>query len=254
MKSVLREITHTAAIPIIADPWRDDEDESAKGKRIISSRRARVRAEYAAQHAALDPRLRPYLLNRQHDSFIQQFRREGDRFTITALDGDADMLVHWNSDPEEWNTDGLPFELVFEGVEYVGWRRILDDATLAFSSEPQGVAQWLSDGFLDIHEPGVRWALQYWMSDAPRGSGYHLLLVEARSMHVIERQRDEWIQRFGKFGLKTYDRYHAVRSEMALAHLSAVPAEFDIQWPEGGAKAFVDGRLRLAHDPRGNIS
>ncbi len=233
MRSALRDITHMAAIPILADPDRGWEDESRKGHRIAAARKGRTRREYEAQLAALSDDLKPYLLDRQHDAYIQAFRREGDRFTITAHDQDAAMLVDWGLG-RDYKTEGLPFDLVFAGVSYVGWRRVLEDGGLAAASEPRDVTQWLFDGFVDLEGPGVRWALNYWTWGSTRRDGSHLLLVEAKSVWVVERQRQEWLERFGEEGLDSFDLYQAVRRDVSIARNPERLQDLGIAWPRRG--------------------
>lgn len=230
MKSALREITHMAAISILADPDRGWEDESPKGERIAAARQNRTRSEYKAQLAGLSDELKPYLLDRQHDAWIQRFCREGDRFTITALDEDANLLADWGLH-WDYKTEGLPFDLVFEGVSYAGWRRMLEDGSLSAASQPREVTQWLFDGFVDSEEPGVRWALNYWTWGPTRKDGSHLLLVEAKSVRVVQRQRQEWLRRFGEDGLDNFDRYQAIRADISLARDSERLNELGISWP-----------------------
>lgn len=212
MKSALRGIRHIQAFPTIADPERQSEKKTPKTKRIIAAREGRKRGEWLAQHARLAPELRPYFLGYQHDSFIQSFMRNGDRFTVTAFDRPLEeALGVWDN--------LLPFEVVFEGVSYVGWRTERQDGELIPASAPKGETEWLDDAFVDVETPGVRWILSLW-PDEPIGgwcSG-RFLLVEAREMRVVELQREAWLARLGAGEIGVFDRYLATRMESPLNH------------------------------------
>ena len=224
MKSVLRDLRHLAAFPTLA-PWADlDDDGSVKGSRIAVARAERSRRASAEAQAALHPALRGYLLGRQHDAWIQSFRREGDRLTITVHDEDlAGLAATIYGVP--WGEAAMPFDLVFEGVRYAGWRHVEDGGGLTFASAPRHPVEWLDDEILPADGPGVRWGLLYYVSGiGSRTSGRHLLLVEATNLRLVERQREAWRARFGDCALAVYDAYAPLRPELPLTYGKAGPA------------------------------
>ena len=219
MKSTLRHIRHLQAIPELADWNRGWADASKKGFRIAKTREVRTRDARQAARDALPRELRPYLLSRQHDAWIQSFRREGDRFTITVHDDDLATLAAHAYDAD-WSEVAIPFDLVFTGVTYVGWRHMDDDESLAFAAAPTAPVQWLGDAFVNRDDPGVRWALEFYTFGPRRRDGYHLLLVEAATMDVADNARELWQSKFGDEALALFDRYAAIRAELPLANSS----------------------------------
>lgn len=248
MKSVLRDIRHLAAIPALASTdrgeWVERHKDETKNARIAARREERSRTQYAAASAALLPDLKPYLIDRQHDARIVGWRREGERFTLTAHDEDLAMIVDWKYGPaletgvDYWEV-GMPFDLVFEGVHYVGWREERSTGELIPFSEPRErplrYTEWLNDVLIDPELPGVRWALaihhQRYEGGHFRGHKSLVLLIEAESVRVVERQREAWLAHFGADEIDLFDRYDAVRAEVSLAHDPERLNDFGVAWP-----------------------
>ena len=216
MKSVLRELQHLAAFPNLGQWELPDDDPSPKGVRIATAREVRSKRARAIGRAALKPVLRGYLFGRQHDAQIQSFRREGDRLTITVHDDDLAALANFVYGAP-WNEVEMPFDLVFEGVRYVGWRWIEYGGKLLFSPPPSGLIEWLDDEILPSEGTEIRWGLLVHASEEHgRRPHRRLLLVEAMTVRVVERQRDAWRTKFGEASLALLDHYAALRPQLAL--------------------------------------
>ncbi|RYG38638.1 hypothetical protein EON81_03090 [bacterium] len=118
-----------------------------------------------------------------------------------------------------WPNCLFPFDLIFEGVTYVGWRSVDKKEGLSWMP-PLAVSEnepstWWMDTFLEPEQIGVRWALLFRHTYRNRYSR-GMLLVEAASMRVVERQRQVWIDRVGSASLPIFDEYQAQRNENTL--------------------------------------
>ena len=227
MKSVLRGLRHIAALPGLGDPgrgeWSRGRKDEAKVARISAAREGRMRRarEEAREHVSSE--LEPYLFGRQHDAFVVGWKRDAQRFTLTALDEDLSMLLERRYGLDR-RREGMAFDLVFEGTDYVGWREERGDGSLVPYPAPRDFTftEWISDTLLESETPGVRWALSLWHQTYNKGhfSGQKdlVLLVEAASLRVVERQREGWLARLGAGEIGVFERYLASRMELPLSH------------------------------------
>ncbi|RYG38639.1 hypothetical protein EON81_03095 [bacterium] len=217
--SVLRRFRHLHDIPGLVDVeegsqdwWLDD---SEKTQRIVSDRLRRRSEAWTQSERAVSWALRSYVNNAQHDSHILGHIREGGRFTLTASDEHTEMLAQHGFDAVSKEAH-YPFDLVFEGVSFVGWRLREKDGTLRWAPPPQmgELAQWLLDCFIEPERPGVRWAVVFYQWDGRYSR--RVLLVEAESLRVVERQRAAWIQYVGGASLPVFDESQTRRRETSL--------------------------------------
>lgn len=225
MKSALREIRHIQAIPALASPDRGQWDEFVPGfksTRIAEDRERRWRLAHRDAEASVRPDLAPYLLARQHDAFVVSAERQRSRFALTALDEDLGVIIEWTLGLDR-RRDGIPFEVVFEGVTYVGWRSEERDGSLRSVPEIRDFTytEWGTDTLIDPELPGVRWAVvlrhQRYEDGHFHGWDDVLLLIKAASIHIVEPRREEWIRRFGEAEVDLFDRYQAIRADVSLS-------------------------------------
>ncbi|RYG48461.1 hypothetical protein EON79_04410 [bacterium] len=220
--SVLRHFRHLHDIPGFVDDESGRQGwgtgETPKSERIMAERRVRLHQAWCRSKANVPEELATYVNGAQHDAWILGHSREGDRFTLTASDESTILLAIWGFGVP-WRECLFPFDFVFEGVTYVGWRAVQDGhGTLRWASPPRfprtnGVS-WLSDTFIESDGPGLQWALHFWQGDERHSN--RLLLVEAKSMKVVERQRKAWKGIVGERSLPLFDDFFAHRHEFLL--------------------------------------
>lgn len=213
MTSILRRIRHQNDIPLLVNEYIGERYGSeGKNDRVTAARLARKWIRYEEQDARLPPDLRRYTLSRQHDAEIEDVVRAGDRLTIRVRDEDVAILAEivTGVNHREWR---FPFEVVLEGVSYAEWRAIDAEGELTWMPAPKpGTLTWISDSFVEIESPGVRWALEVYQAQ-DRTYEYRMLLVEAARMSVIERQRATWQGKVGDQGLPLLDDFLKRRAE-----------------------------------------
>lgn len=179
----------------------------------------------------------PYVNGRQCAGWVPGFERQGDRFTVTASDEDTILLAEWGYGVP-WERCVFPFDLVFEGVAYVGWRKEDSRGGLRWAPPPEDPkrsdANRRMHGFIEPEFPGVRWALSTYSRQPPDCD--RILLVEASSVRVVERQREAWRRNVGEATLPVYDAYHARRRDLSLnrpENLEAFCREFGLPGRSG---------------------
>ncbi|RYG48460.1 hypothetical protein EON79_04405 [bacterium] len=215
---MLRRIRHLNDIPGLVDTeaggekwWEED---TAKSKRIAHDRHMRLSRVWKRSGALLPRELKSYCDGGQYDAPMLGHSREGTRFTLTSSDMNAVILANWGFGLP-WNECHFPFDLAFEGVSYVGWRTVDRQGRLTWSPAPamggEICPSWMMDHLMEPELPGIRWALLY-RGKSSRG----MLLVEARSMKVVERQREAWIRLVGRDSLPVFEQCHAQRRERPL--------------------------------------
>lgn len=216
--SVLRRLRHSHDIPnfVNLDRGRKEGDAAhPKSDRIFAARSTREKERRSHRSVSL-PELETYAEDSQHDAWLIGHSREGDRFTLTASDENTTMLAEWGYGVP-WQECRFPFDLVFEGVSYVGWRLEEPGGRLrwgaAFKPAEPGIS-WLNDTFLEWDKPGFRWALSYHQSTSPYSS--RILLVEAKTIWVVERQRQAWKNILGEESLPVFDEAQTRRREFPL--------------------------------------
>ncbi|CAN5493489.1 hypothetical protein BH11ARM2_BH11ARM2_22280 [soil metagenome] len=161
--------------------------------------------------------LATYVNGAQHDAWLLHHEREDDRFTLTATDENTVMLAEWGFGIP-YRECLFPFSLVFEGVSYVVWRLVDRESALRWCAPPvfrRGkYIDWLNDTFIKPEQPGAQWALQYF--EWHETHSYRVLLVEARSVRIVQRQREAWARIVGEDSLPVFDEAQAVRREFSL--------------------------------------
>ncbi|RYG38637.1 hypothetical protein EON81_03085 [bacterium] len=218
--SLLRRLHHLHDIPAFVDyegGARDGVlDETPKSERIVADRKERLGRAWKSSVEHTPTELRSYLNGTQHDSFILGHVREGDRFTLTATDEYATLFAIWGFGIP-WRDCRFPFDLVFERVAYVGWRAVGDQGTLSWGASPifgrEGGVPWITDTFVEPEKEGFRWALHYYQNCERHPN--RLLLMEAQSMRVVERQRRAWSEIVGSEYLQAFDDFHSRRDEFS---------------------------------------
>lgn len=237
--SRLRDFRHIRDLPGFADPGLGMREwDSEKSKRIEALRHQRLRLTWEHSKVGVTDELVPYVNGRQNAGWILGFEREGDRFTLTSSDEDAILLAEWSYDIP-WKQCVFPFHFVFENVAYVGWRRVDSRGNLRWAPPPKDMmesdAAWLMDGLTEPESEGIRWALSTRSRSSPDFEET-VLLIEAQSMRVVERQREAWRRNVGESSLPVYDAYHARRRTLSLNkpdNLEAFCREFGLPGRSG---------------------
>ncbi|RYG48459.1 hypothetical protein EON79_04400 [bacterium] len=244
---MMRGIRHLHDIPGLVDVeqgrrdwWIDD---SPKTARIVADRLERRSRAQASSRANVSESMASYLNSAQHDAWILGHLRKGDRFTLTAGDENALMLAsHGYGVVAE---DAVyPFDLVFGGVSHVGWLLREKDGRLRRTGSPMRSphrASWFRDTFIEPDRPGIRWALAYHQPDGRFSS--RVLLVEAETMRVVERQREAWIRHVGVESLPIFEESQSRRRDFPLTHpqnLTAFLQEHGLVRPQSIGPAAGD--------------
>lgn len=221
--SLLRHFRHRNDVPLLADEYIGERcGREEKNERVMVARHTRRQALYDEQVVAIPRNLRPYVLSRQHDAGIRDISRTGNRFTLTASDNDVAILAEIVSGVS-WHKRDFPFDMVFEGTSYAGWRVVDFDGNLSWCPAPDPSRQsveWLGDGFIEWEKPGVRWAMEAYVS-GNHSRDYQMLLIEAESLNVVERQRATWRRFLGEAGLPLFDEFQERRLELPLLLLQS---------------------------------